>query len=90
MFYMINTFKEDDNESSIDNKLQNKDEYKLFSKVLIKNIKIILKMLFSIQIINMIHLYHHKLKRFFIIQILKKLLYHMLVLILDLKNGIMI
>ena len=30
---MINTFKENDNKSSIDNILQNKDDYKLLSKV---------------------------------------------------------
>ena len=29
---MINTFKENDNKSSIDNLLQNKDDYKLLSK----------------------------------------------------------
>ena len=38
---MINTFKENDNKSSIDNILQNKDDYKLLSKVSYKNIKII-------------------------------------------------
>ena len=33
---MINTFKENDNKSSIDNILQNKDDYKLLSKVAYK------------------------------------------------------
>ena len=33
---MINTFKENDNKSSIDNLLQNKDDYKLLSKVAYK------------------------------------------------------
>ena len=33
---MINTFKESDNKSSIDNILQNKDDYKLLSKVAYK------------------------------------------------------
>ena len=30
---MINTFKDNDNKSSIDNLLQNKDDYKLLSKI---------------------------------------------------------
>ena len=87
---MINTFKENDNKSSIDNLLQNKDDYKLLSKVASKKHQNNIEHAIKIQIINMIHLYHHKLKKLFIIQILKKLLYHMQVLILDLKNGIMI
>ena len=33
---MINTYKENDNKSSIDNLLQNKDDYKLLSKVAYK------------------------------------------------------
>ena len=33
---MINTFKENDNKSSIDHLLQNKDDYKLLSKVAYK------------------------------------------------------
>ena len=33
---MINTFKENDNKSSIDNLLQNKNDYKLLSKVAYK------------------------------------------------------
>ena len=33
---MINTFKENDNKSSIDNLLQNKDDYKLLAKTAYK------------------------------------------------------
>ena len=85
---MINTFKENDN----NNILQNKDDYKLLSKVAYKKHQNNIEN--AIQHTNYKYdpesIYHHKLKRFFIIQILEKLLYHMLVLILDLKNGIMI
>ena len=87
---MLNNFKENDKKSSIDNLLQNKDEYKILAQTAYKNIKIILKMLLNIQIINMILIYQQNYKTFFIIQILKKLQYQILVLILHLTIYLMI
>ena len=83
---MLNNFKENDKKSSIDHLLQNKDDYKLLSKVAYKKHQNIIE--------NAIQHTKYKYdpdlssqteKVFFIIQILKKLLYHMLVLILVLK-----
>ena len=51
---MINTFKENDNKSSIDNILQNKDDYKLLSKVAYKKHQNNIEDAIKIQIINMI------------------------------------
>jgi hypothetical protein len=45
---MINNFKKNDNKSSIDNILQNKDDYNYYLKLLIRNINILLKMLVNI------------------------------------------
>ena len=70
---MLNNFKENVNKSSIDNLLQNTDDYKLLAKTAYKkNIKIILNMLLNIQIINMILIYHHIQKKYFTIQQQKK------------------
>ena len=88
---MINNFKDtNNNKSSIDSLLENKDDYKLLSKVAYKKHQNNIEN--AIQHTN--YKYDPSLssqtEKVFIIQILKKLLYHMLVLILVLKNGIMI
>ena len=70
---MLNNFKEyDNNKYSINNLLQNKDDYKVLAKTAYKKHQNNIELILNIQIINMILIYQHNYKKFFIIQIQKK------------------